>query len=184
MVEAKRKLSHEENSRARKIPRLSKDIGELYFYIKKIFRLCKARLHLQLLLRFLLRFSTFDGYERVNQSRMFMRESIQSVNIRYQSTLSHLSKEENRSSNRSKYRKCERACKSTCLVKCPLHQLQIIMMEIGWMKSSEANFPSLELFEHFDIEMNFSLYRLGTVEILWAYNIACMIICFKSIKKL
>jgi hypothetical protein len=70
---------------------------------------------------------------------MFMRESIQSANIRYQSTLSHLSKEENRSGNRSKYRKCERACKSTFLVKCPLHQLQIIMMEIGWMKSSELS---------------------------------------------
>ena len=31
----------------------------------------KARLHLQLSLRFLVQFSPFDGCERVNQSRMF-----------------------------------------------------------------------------------------------------------------
>ena len=34
-------------------------------------RVIKARLHMQLLLRFLVRFSPFDGCERVNQTRMF-----------------------------------------------------------------------------------------------------------------
>ena len=38
---------------------------------ERLARTLKARLHLQILLRFLVRFSPFDGCERVNQTRMF-----------------------------------------------------------------------------------------------------------------
>ncbi len=46
----------------------------------------KARLHLQLLLRFLVRFCPFDGCERVNQTRSSGKETY-TQNIRYQSHL-------------------------------------------------------------------------------------------------
>jgi hypothetical protein len=58
----------------------------------------KARLHLQFLLRFLVRCSPSDACDRVDELRIFGAR-VPNLNIHNSSTRSHPSEEENRSKN-------------------------------------------------------------------------------------
>ena len=74
----------------------------------------KARLHLQFLLRFLVRFSSSDECERVDELwlppiSMGLLGYTYTQNINSSSTRSHASEGENRTRNRSKNFKCKRA---------------------------------------------------------------------------
>ncbi len=55
------------------------DVVIVFCVVRLLVTILKAHLHMQLSLQFLVRFSPFDGCERVNQSQIFRRGSMHSA---------------------------------------------------------------------------------------------------------